>query len=109
MLLSQDRAEISAALANAAAAAGLSGIRYFTQRGLFSSRMLDLMGIQQLRDDLDALAEQNPALAEWLQDATEALRDTVRETVAQALALYGREEAENLRHDVLRNAPLSRI
>ncbi len=109
MLLSRDRAEISAALANAAAAAGLSGIRYFTQRGLFSSRMLDLMGIQQLRDDLDALAEQNPALAERLQDATEALRDTVRETVAQALALYGREEAENLRHDVLRNAPLSRI
>lgn len=109
MLLSQDRAEISAALANAAAAAGLSGIRYFTQRGLFSSRMLDLMGIQRLRDDLDALAEQNPALAERLQDATEALRDTVRETVAQALALYGREEAENLRHDVLRNAPLSRI
>jgi uncharacterized protein with von Willebrand factor type A (vWA) domain len=109
MLLSQDRSEISAAIANASGATGLTEIRYFTQRGLFSSRMLEAMGIQRLRDDLDALAESNAPLAERLQAALEALRETVRDTVAQALALYGREEAENLRHEVLRNAPLSRI
>ena len=53
MLLSQDRSEIAAALANAASAASLSDIRYFTQRGIFSGRILDAMGIQRLRDDLD--------------------------------------------------------
>ena len=37
------------------------------------------------------------------------MRGTVRETVSQALMLYGREEAENLRNEILRNAPLSRI
>jgi uncharacterized protein with von Willebrand factor type A (vWA) domain len=109
MLLSQDRNEISAAIANAAEATGLTGIRYFTQRGLFSARMLEAMGMQRLRDDLDALNESNPPLAERLQAATEGLRETVRDTVALALALYGREEAENLRHEMLRNAPLSRI
>ena len=109
MLLAQNRTEISAALANASSAAGLSDIRYFTQRGLFASRMLDLMGMQRLRDDLDALNESNPALAERLQAATEDLRAAVREAVSQALALYGREETENLRHEILRNAPLSRI
>jgi uncharacterized protein len=109
VLLSQDRNEIAAAIANAAGATGLTEIRYFTQRGLFSSRMLEAMGIQRLRDDLDALTESNPPLAERLQAALDALRETVRDTVAQALALYGREEAENLRHEVLRNAPLSRI
>jgi uncharacterized protein len=109
MLLAQDRNEIAAAIANASSATGLTGIRYFTQRGLFSARMLEAMGIQRLRDDLDALTESNPALAERLQATTEALRETVRDTVAQALALYGREEAENLRNEVLRNAPLSRI
>src|SRR5437016_3458255 len=36
MLLSQNTSQISAAIANAASAAGLSDIRYFTQRGLFS-------------------------------------------------------------------------
>ncbi|HZC96910.1 MAG TPA: VWA domain-containing protein [Bradyrhizobium sp.] len=109
MLLSQDRNEIAAAIADAANAASLSDIRYFTQRGIFSGRILDQMGIQRLRDDLDGLAATNPALAERLTGALEALRDTVRETVSQALLLYGREEAENLRNEILRNAPLSRI
>ena len=67
------------------------------------------MGIARLRDDLDNLIATNPSLAERLQAATDGLRDAVRETVAQALTLYGREEAENLRNEILRNAPLSRI
>jgi uncharacterized protein with von Willebrand factor type A (vWA) domain len=109
MLLAQDRNEISAAIANASNAASLSNIRYFTQRGIFSGRILDQMGIQRLRHDLDNLQATNPALAERLQDALDGLRGTVRDTVAQALMLYGREEAENLRNEILRNAPLSRI
>src|SRR5215211_484146 len=109
MLLAQDRNQMSAAIANAASAASLSDIRYFTQRGIFSSRILDRMGIARLRDDLDRLTATNPSLAERLAMATGALRDSVRETVSQALLLYGREEAENLRNEILRNAPLSRI
>jgi uncharacterized protein with von Willebrand factor type A (vWA) domain len=109
MLLSQDRNAIAAAIADAANAASLSDIRYFTQRGIFSGRILDQMGIQRLRDDLDNLTASNPPLAERLAAATEGLRDSVRETVSQALLLYGREEAENLRNEILRNAPLSRI
>jgi hypothetical protein len=109
MLLSQDRNAMAAAIANASNAASLSDIRYFTQRGIFSGRILDQMGIQRLRDDLDALTATNPALAERLQAALDGLRETVRETVSQALMLYGREEAENLRSEILRNAPLSRI
>src|ERR1700712_2491240 len=109
MLLAQDRNEISAAIANAASAASLSDIRYFTQRGIFSGRILERMGIERLRDDLDDLQTTDPALADRLQNALDGLRGTVRETVAQALMLYGREEAENLRNEILRNAPLSRI
>jgi uncharacterized protein with von Willebrand factor type A (vWA) domain len=67
------------------------------------------MGIARLRDDLDQLTAGNPALAEQLAAALEALREIVRDAVSQALLLYGREEAENLRNDILRNAPLSRI
>ena len=109
MLLAQDRNQISAAIANAASAASLSDIRYFTQRGIFSGRILDQMGIQRLRDDLDDLTATDPALAERLASALDGLRGTVRETVSQALMLYGREEAESLRNEILRNAPLSRI
>jgi uncharacterized protein len=109
MLLAQDRNAIAAAMANAASAASLSDIRYFTQRGIFSGRILDQMGIQRLRDDLDALAVSNPTTAERLATALEGLREAVREAVSQALLLYGREETENLRNEILRNAPLSWI
>jgi len=109
MLLSQDRSEMAAAIASASNAAALSDIRYFTQRGIFSGRLLDQMGIARLRDDLDNLSVTDPALAERLTAALEALRESVRDTVSQALLLYGREEAENLRNEILRNAPLSRI
>jgi uncharacterized protein len=109
MLLSQDRNAIAAAIASASGAASLSEIRYSTQRGIFSSRILDAMGLQRLRDDLDELTATSPALAERLRSALDALREAVRDTVAQGLALYAREEAENLRNEILRNAPLARI
>ncbi len=37
------------------------------------------------------------------------MRENVREVVNQALVLYGREETENLRNEILRNAPLARL
>ena len=109
MLLSQDRNAIQAAIASASGAASLSDIRYSTQRGIFSSRILDAMGLQRLRDDLDELTATNPSLAERLRAALDGLREAVRDTVSQGLALYAREEAENLRNEILRNAPLARI
>ena len=109
MLLARDRSEWQRRSPARPVPPGLSDIRYFTQRGIFSSRMLDALGIARLRDDLDALIASHPADAERLAAALEALRETVRETVSQALLLYGREEAGNLRNEILRNAPLARL
>ena len=109
MLLAQDRAAIMAALSNAAGAANLTNIRVFTQRGLFASRVLEQLGIAQLRDDIDALTASNPADAERLAAGLGSLRETVSEMVSQALLLYGREETEALRNEILRNAPMARL
>ena len=109
MLMSRNRTAIAAAMANASSAAALSDIRYFTQRGIFSTRILEALGIERLRDDLDALTASNSADAERLAGALQALRESVREVVNQALVLYGREETENLRNEILRNAPLARL
>ena len=46
MLLSQDRAEIANAMAQASSAASLSEIRYFTQRGIFSARMFTALRVE---------------------------------------------------------------
>ncbi len=109
MLLSQDRAAMQAAISGASNAAELSEIRFFTQRGIYSSKILDLLGIQRLRDDLDALTETDSALAERLAAATGALRETVRDAVSQALLLYGREEKESLRNEILQTTPMARL
>ena len=50
MLMSRDRNAIAAAMAAAANAASLSDIRYFTQRGIFSTRILEQLGIARLRE-----------------------------------------------------------
>ena len=60
MLMSRDRNAIAVAMANAANAASLSDIRYFTQRGISPTRILEALGIERLRDDLDALTATNP-------------------------------------------------
>lgn len=109
MLLAQDRAEIAAALSRASNAAGLTEIRVFTQRGLYSSRVLDQLGVGRLRDDIDALNATNSADADRLASRLRALRETVGELVSQALLLYGREETEALRNEILRNAPMARL
>jgi len=109
MLLSQDRAAITAALSNASNAAGLTNIRVFTQRGLFASRVLEQLGVGRLRDDIDALSASNSGDAERLTTALGSLRETVSEMVSQALLLYGREEKEALRNEILRNAPMARL
>lgn len=109
MLLAQDRAAVAAALSNAANAANLTNIRVFTQRGLFASRVLEQLGIAQLRDDIDALNARGAADAERLTAGLGSLRETVSEMVAQALLLYGREETEALRNEILRSAPMARL
>jgi uncharacterized protein with von Willebrand factor type A (vWA) domain len=95
------------AIARAADTAGLSDIRTFTQRGIFAQRMLDAMGQARLNQDIAARA--GTSSGRRLAEAREALRDTVRDLVAQSIALYTREASENLRNEVLRNTPLSRL
>jgi uncharacterized protein with von Willebrand factor type A (vWA) domain len=109
MLLSQDRAAMAAALSQASHAAGLTDIRVFTQRGLYGSRVLEQLGIGRLRDDIDALNAAHSADADRLASALRGLRETVSQMVSQALLLYGREETEALRNEILRNAPMARL
>ena len=108
-LMAQDRATMEAAISAASNAAELSQIRYFTQRGIYSGKILDLLGIQRLRDDIDALTETDPSSAERLSAALGALRETVRDAVSQALLLYGREEQQNLRNEILQTTPMARL
>jgi uncharacterized protein with von Willebrand factor type A (vWA) domain len=108
MLMSGDRGAVQAAMTSAADAANLSEIRFFTQRGLFSSRILETMGMARLEDDIAAqqAAGNQP---QRLMNARDGLREAVREMVNDAITLYTREGTEALRNDILRNVPLNRL
>jgi uncharacterized protein len=108
MLMSGDRAGVQAAMTAAADAANLSQIRFFTQRGLFSSRILELMGMAQLEDEIAAqqAAGNQP---QRLINARDGLREAVRDMVNDAITLYTREGTEALRNEILRNVPLNRL
>jgi uncharacterized protein len=108
MLMSGDRAGVQAAMTAAADAAKLSQIRFFTQRGLFSSRILELMGMAQLEDEIAAqqAAGNQP---QRLINARDGLREAVRDMVNDAITLYTREGTEALRNEILRNVPLNRL
>ena len=108
MLMSGDRAGVQAAMTAAADAANLSQIRFFTQRGLFSSRILEMMGMARLEDDIAAqqAAGNQP---QRLINARDGLREAVRDMVNDAITLYTREGTEALRNEILRNVPLNRL
>ena len=108
-LLAGDQAALSAAMAEAAEAAGLSEIRLFTQVNQFARRILEGMGLEQLERDIAALSAQAPESARALQRARAALGEQVRELVDRNLVLFSRGETEKLREEALRNARLTAL
>jgi uncharacterized protein len=109
MLLSNDRAALSAAMTRAADAAGLSEIQFFTQRGIYSNRILQAMGAARLQRDIATLTAASDRRAQRLMNAREALREAVRDLVNRAILLYTRENTENLRNEILRNTALNNL
>jgi uncharacterized protein with von Willebrand factor type A (vWA) domain len=109
MLLANDRAGLSTAMAQAADNAGLSDIRIFTQRGIYSRRILEQMGLERLERDIAAEVAASGPNGQRLLNARDALREGVRDMVTQAVLLYTREDAENLRNDILRNTSLNQL
>lgn len=86
-------------------AVGVSNIRYATQRGFFSRRMLDQMGLNELEQQIADLnnSEQpsDRALAEQLEEGRQFLLDEAQRYVARQQAIYAAPAAERLREEFL--------
>lgn len=108
-LLADDQPALSAALARAAAEAGLWQIRVITQKGLFARRMLVAMGIEQVDEQLLTWARAGHPRAAALRAARTALQRRALAEVEQAFALQGREEGERLREWAMRTTDLRHL
>jgi uncharacterized protein len=94
-LLMQDNPDrVQLALHQAAAAENLDRMQVFTQRGMFTRRLLEAMGENALREVANYLEGREPALLEALRTLQAALREQVREHVVhnELLHLSGRQQ-----------------
>ncbi|MCR9213922.1 MAG: VWA domain-containing protein [Proteobacteria bacterium] len=110
MLEQNDRTALTMAMNDAAGAVNLSGIVLMTQRGLFTRRIMEEMGLDQVNREITARQEGGDE--EGSQDLAgrlESLFDTVRDLVDRQLAQTSSGKSKQFRQDILKNVRLSNI
>lgn len=108
-LLDNDRAQLSLALGQAAAEAGLGNIRLFTQKGQYTRRMLDALGEEVLRDAVLALEQADSPLLELLRGYRDTLREQVREYVAREYLIQAEGHNRQFMDEVLAGTRLNNL
>lgn len=106
-LLADDRAGLMLAMAQAASDVGLEGIVLFTQKGLYTQRIMDRMGLQALQAEI--ASEADPGLRDELLRRREGLRERVRDYVEQQFLLYADASGRQLREKLLYEAKLANL
>ncbi len=106
MMTGADRAALQIAVANAAREASVANIRLFTQRGMYMRRILEIIGIEGLEDDIRNADDTQQA---QLNDLRTQLIAEVREQVERQLVLYTANAWPELREQILQKVPLSAV
>ncbi|MFT6557300.1 VWA domain-containing protein [Sneathiella sp.] len=110
MLEQGDRTELSLAMTAAAERVNLSSIVLMTQRGLFSRRIMEEMGLNDVNQEInDRRREGDDERADALATRLDLLFDAVRDMVERQLALTADGKGNQFRQDVLKKVKLSNI
>lgn len=110
MLEQNDRTALALAMTQAAGEVNLGGIVLMTQRGLFTRRIMEQMGLDQINQEIVAREEQgDDEGAVDLAGRLETLFDAVRDMVERQLALTSSGKGKQFRQDVLKKVRLSNI
>ena len=113
MLLAGDASGMAAAMEQAAEQVGANNIRFFSQRGYFTRRTLDAMGLRDLERMIAELrrGEDDGAgeLADRLEQGRRMLLEQSRQYVERQFELYARSAGEQLREEFLAETRLSAV
>jgi uncharacterized protein with von Willebrand factor type A (vWA) domain len=100
MIMEGDLGGVALAVRDAARSVDLQSIRFFTQRGIFTSRMLQALQLGQLDRFVADLYREGgtgaAATARLLEQGRDALIDMVRRFVEEQYDIYARESAERI-------------
>lgn len=111
MLLSGDSAGLSMAMSDAARHVDITGIRFFTQKGLYIQKIMQQMGLEELNRHIQRFARDDSSQdrAKRLEAAKEALFETVRNYVERQYDLFASSATEEMIEQYLRNMGLSNV
>ena len=113
LLMQGGAVELMLRMAEAARAAKLEEIRVFTQKGLYTRKIMDAMGLAELNEEI---AERRasahvPArrLGQQLRQRRDVLREQVRDYVERQFLLHADVTGRRLREELLQKVKLSNV
>ena len=113
LLLSGNRMEVMIQMAEAGRTVGVNEIVVFTQKGLFTRKIMEQMGLKGLQEEISRLQDvaDSPEihLAGRLKQAREQLREQVRDYVERQFFLHADESGKQLREELLKKVKLSNL
>ena len=113
LLLLGSRSEVLIEMIEAGRAVKVNEIIVFTQKGLYTRKIMDQMGLKGLQDEVKELKNDNSKdsrnLAKKLDKGKETLREQVRDYVERQFLLHADETGKELREELLKKVKLSNL
>ncbi len=113
LLMTDSRVELSLAMSAAGEAVQVRNIQVFTQKGIYTRRIMDAMGLADLnREITDAEASDDlprRRLGRTLRQKRDWLREEVRDHVERQFLLHADADGKRLREALLRKVKLSHV
>lgn len=113
LLMADSKVELSMAMAQAGEAVDVREIQVFTQKGLFTRRIMEAMGLGELNGEISGLRNSRSIperrLGQELRARREWLREQVRDYVERQFLLHADASGRRLREELLRKVKLSNV
>ena len=113
LLLHEGNVELTMRMAEAAKEADLTEIQVFTQKGLYTRKIMDAMGLADLVAEIGELRASSHIperrLAQELKRRRDWLRELVRDYVERQFLLHADATGKRLREDLLQKVKLSNV
>jgi hypothetical protein len=113
LLMGDSKVELSMAMARAGEAVNVRDIQVFTQKGLYTRKIMEEMGLGELNREISGLRQSRNIpqrrLSQELRRRREWLREQVRDYVERQFLLHADADGRRLREDLLRKVKLSNV
>ena len=113
LLMQDSRIELTVQMADAGRAVNLEDIQVFTQKGLYTRRIMEEIGLADLQREMSELKTSRLVperrLGQELKKRREWLREQVRDYVERQFLLHADASGKRLREELLRKVKLSNV